>query len=815
MRDLGQDIIYALRQFRRTPGFTATAILTLALGTGANALMFSVIDSVLLRPLPYADASRIIDLSGVDSQGRSSSVSLPNFQDWRAQSRSFSGMAVHQEQSVSLRLPSGEALHTSAVASSASLFDVLGVRPRLGRAFAANEDQAGKPCVAVLSAPLWRESFASDPSVIGKSAAVNGTPCIIVGVMPEGFSFPVRVDRGLWIPLQPTPTLMERGTDFLNAIGRLKPGVTLAVARNELSVIAARLAKAYPNEDAGTGIAATSYLDTVTEGSRPALIALLGAVVLLLLITCANVANLQLARALGRRREFAIRTAVGAAKLRIAKQLLSESLLLAMAGGLAGLALASLSLDAIKRLGADIIPRVSEIQLHVEVCAVVIGAAVLTGILFGLAPIIEAFKQDIERTLRDTASAAGMARHQQRMRDLLVAGQLSLAIVLLAGSGLLLRTLYHLLHEDRGFATEHVLTLQTAVSGNSYKGRDLAAVLYGPELDRIRELPGVEVAGFVTYLPLGNGHSSGSFQIVGRPTPNPGHGPTASINSASEDFFRALGIPLLRGRFFNQADTLNSPRVAVINQELVERHFAGEDPIGKQIAFDDPDSLKHPMTIVGVVTGSRQRTLAKPPEPEIYLCFRQIQPDSLWSDFLLKAIMTYVVRTQSEPTSLSRAITDTIHRMDSGQTVFHVATMDQIVSHSLENRRFTAILLGSFAALALIVAAAGLHALLSYTVGQRRREIAVRIALGARREHVIRGVVGRAVWLYGAGLAIGIAGAIWSGRFLSTMLAGVEPWDALTLGSTTVTLFVVAVLAAWLPARRAAAIDPMQVLRNE
>lgn len=815
MRFLWQDLIYAMRQFRQGPLFAIAAIAILGIGTGANAVMFSIIDSVLLRPLPYGDAARIVDLSGVDAQGRRMSVSLPNALDWQAQTTSFAGMAAYRLQSVSVRLPSGTPIHTVAVAARTGIFNVLGARPALGRGFVSQEDDAGKPCVAVLSAPLWREDFGTSPSVLGAHIAVDGSPCTIVGVMPDGFAFPAELEKGLWIPLQPTSALMNRGTNFLGVVGRLRPGVTMAQAQRELSVIGSRLAKAYPQDNAGTTIVAEPYLATITESSRPALMALFGAVLLLLLITCANVANLQMARALGRQREFAIRSAIGAGRLRIATQLLLESLLLALTGGVAGLALAAFSLDLVKRLGADIVPRANEIQLHAGVCAAVIGAALVSGVVFGLAPLLQTFRQNIEQALRDTALAVSSAPRQQRLRDLLVGGQLCLAVILLAGSGLLLRTLHHLLSEDRGFSARHVLTLQTAISGNSYKGRDLAAVLYGPELDRIRTLPGVRAAGFVTYLPLGNGHSTGSFVIPGRPTPPEGQGPTASINSASEDLFRALGTPLLRGRFFSATDTSGSQRVAIINDELARRYFSNEDAVGKQIAFDDPDSLQHPLTIVGIVRGIRQRTLAKPPEPEIYLSFRQIPRDTLWSDFLLKSIMTYVVRTEYEPATVQHAVESVIHGVDSSQTVFHVATMDQVVSHSLETRRFTTILLGTFAAIALLVAAAGLYALLSYAVGQRRREIAVRIALGARGDHVVRAVVARAVRLYAVSLSIGILGAAGCGRFLSTMLSGVETWDPLALGSAGLVLLAVSILAAWLPARRATAIDPMQVLRGE
>ncbi len=814
MGSFGQDVVYALRQFRRAPGYAALAIAILALGTGANALMFSVIDSVLLRPLPYADASQLVDLNRVDPQGRGGSISLPTFLDIRAQVKSLRAVAAYRGRSVSLRLPSGDAIHIGAIESSANLFDLLGVRPMLGRTFLDDEDQPGNPCVAVLSADIWRERFGGDRAAIGTRFSLDGAPCTVVGVMPSGIAFPPSASDAVWTPMHPSGQLLQRDTDYLNAIGRLQRGVTAQTARNELNVLSDNIVKANSDEK-GTHIGITPYLDTITAESRPALFALLGAVILLLLITCANVANLQLARALGRKREFAIRAAVGAAKGRLARQLLTESLALAAAGGLAGLGLAALSLDALKKWGAEIVPRAREIQLHTEVCAAVIAAAALTGILFGLAPILQAFRQDIERNLRDAATALSGARRQQRVRDFLVAGQLALAIILLAGSGLLLRTLYHLLHQDLGFSAERVLTLQTAIPGSSYKGRDLTAALYGPEIDRLRQLPGVRAVGFVSYLPLSNGYAGASFNIPGRPAADIRHAPNAALNSASEDFFKALGIPLLAGRFFTVEDNQAAPRAAIINDALAKKYFAGENPIGRRIAFDDPEYQKRPLTIVGVVRGSRQRELEQPPETEIYLCFRQIPPDTLWSDFLLKGIMTFAVRSGGNPAGLTKSIENALHSIDPDQTVFHVAAMDEIVSSRLDTRRFTAILLGVFAALALTVAAAGLYALLSYTVGQRRREIAVRIALGARSEDVIRGVVARAMWLYAMGLAAGVVGAVWCGRFLSVMLAGVEPWDAMTLLATAAALFIVSLLAAWFPARRAASIDPMRVLRME
>jgi predicted permease len=387
--------------------------------------------------------------------------------------------------------------------------------------------------------------------------------------------------------------------------------------------------------------------------------------------------------------------------------------------------------------------------------------------------------------------------------------------MLLATSGLLLRTLYHLLQEDRGFNARNVLTLTTNITENAYKDRDLATAVYGPELDRIRRLPGVQSAGVVTFLPLGHGSSSASFILVGQPSVEPQNRPHAALNAASDGYFRALQIPLVRGRFFNGKDTSTTPRVAVINDVLARRYFNGQNPIGHQIAFDDPDSTAHPLTIVGVVRGSRQHALAQPPDPEIYLCYRQIPPDTLWSKFLLRTIMVFAIRTDGDPTALARGVQSEIHQVNSNQTLFFIEPMDNVVAHSVQNRRLILVLLGVFAGLALLVAAAGLYAVLSYGVQQRTRDIAVRMALGARLGDVLGLIVGRASVLYALGLAFGLAGAIISGQLLAKMLVGVRAWDPLTLGASGIVLILVSFPAAWFPARRAASVDPMKALRME
>ncbi len=808
------DLRFALRMLRKNLVFSSVAIATLALGAGANALMFTVIDSVLLRALPYPDSRQLVSIEATSMNGVRGSISLPDYLDIRAQSRSFSNFAAYENRSVSLRLPSGEPVHSAAAAATASLFDVLRVYPMLGRAFTAEDDHPGKACAVVLSSQFWREHFSGDAHVLGRNLAVDGRACTISGVMPDGFAFPSR-DVEFWIALQPAPGTMPRGTNFLDVIGRLKPGAALAVAQTELNVIATRLERAYPDDDKGLGFGAKLYQDRVTGDARPALFALLGAVAVLLLIACANIANLQLARTLVRKREMAIRAALGAGRMRVARQLVTENLLLALIGTGIGVGLAAGSLGLLKRLAADAIPRVHEVSLRPEVCLAMLVVASLSALLFGLAPVWQTARQDIETTLRESAGSLAGSRYQQKFRDLLVIAQLSLAIALLAGSGLLLRTLYHLLHTDTGFVAEHVLTMQTAVSGTEPSDKNLATTVYGPELDQIEQLPGVKEAGFITFLPLSNGHASASFLIKGRPNPDHETGPHASLNAASDDYFRALQIPLLRGRFFERTDTLGKARVAIVNDVLARRYFAGQDPTGKQIAFDDGDFKTNPITIIGVVHGSRQLGLAKPPDAELYLDFRQVPPATLWSQFLLKQIMTYAVRSNGDPAVVANEVQRVIHGVDPAQTIFHVATMQEIVSRSVQSRRLGATLLSAFAGLALIVAAAGLYGVLSYLVTQRRRDIAVRMALGATRHDVVRMIVTRAVVLYTIGLAGGLLGVIWCGHLLSNMLAGVQPWDPVALGVTIAVLIFVAMLAAWFPARRAASIDPYQALRSE
>lgn len=813
MRNMLQDIRGELRRWAKSPILTIVVLLTLAIGTGANAVMFSIIDSVLLRPMPYRDSNQLMALGTINSDGPTDSGSWLNYKDWKAQAQTFSDMAAYDELEEVIEIPNQDPVHVTAVETTTNLFSMLGVRPTIGRDFLRDEDQDGKACVAILSAKFWHHQFDGRNSVLGQKITLNGMVCDIVGVMPEGFSLPPH-EPSIWFPLHPGPAVQSRAIQFLEVLGRLKPSTTKNVARQELDVIGNRLAHTYP-EDRETSISLTPYLQKVTHKARLALLALLGAVGLLLLIACANVANLQMASALARRREFAIRTALGAEKVRLIRQLLTEKLLLAFVATGLGVALAYSSLNLLKGIGADTIPRISEVHIHVEVYFAMLGVAVLTAGVFGLVPVFQVSRQSIEFALRESATSVSGSRSKQALRDILVVSQLSLAILLLASSGLLMRALLGLLHENRGFATEHVLRLQTSPSPNQARGRNLTATLYGPELEKIREVPGVKSAAFVTYLPLAEeaGNTHVGFTIIGQPATND-HS-LALLNSISEEYFNLLQIPLLRGRFFTLQDNLDHPPVAIVNEAFAKKYLGGEDPLNKQFRLGGPDQAALPLMVIGVVGDTRQQTLAMPTEPEIYLSFRQIQPNTIWDNVLLNQIMSVVVRTHSDSAMVSRAVQEAIHQVDPGQAVYHVESMEDVIASSVHDRRLGFSLVAVLAVLALLVACAGVWSVLSYTVGQRTRDIAVRIAMGATRGNLIWMIVFRAIALCAVGLTIGTAGAVLCGYLMRSLLVGISPWDPVALSGTILILLLVTILASLYPALRAASVEPVQALRSE
>jgi predicted permease len=808
------DLRSSLRQLRRAPAFTMMVVLMLALGAGAVALMFSVVYSVLLRPLPFRESERLVTLAAVTPDGKQGSVSLPNFLDWRSQNHSFSEMSAYADQGSSLQTSAGDSTHVHVVAATANLLSMLGVQPVLGRTFAPDEDTPGKPCTLVLSAGVWTRRLGSDREIAGKTVRLDGRPCTVIGVMPQGFSFPESDDELAWITLPPSTASVNRGTGYLSVVGRLKPRVTISQARADLDAVARNLAQAYPDANKDIGIRAVSYRDSITGDVRLALWGLIGAVVLVQLIICSNVGNMQLARALGRTREIAVRMALGARRWRIARQLFVENFLLAMIGAALGLLMAQWALRLLGRLAARVLPRAAEIQVYPQVWLALFVTAAATAVLFGLAPLLQLRRLDIEGALRANARITG-SRGQAWTRDLLVVGQLALAVVLVTGSFVLLRSLYGLLRQDLGFASHHVLIMNTSIVGDRYQKSNLVTAVYGPQLERIRSLPGVEKAGLVTYLPLGFGHTDTIFKIAGSPEVDMQHLPKAAINAASEDYFDALKIPLLHGRFFNEHDELESPRVVVINDSLAHRYFPGQDAVGRQINLPDVAYLGHPLTIVGIVRGSRQQALTAPPQPEMYIPVRQVPPNTLWSQFLLASISTYVVRTAGDPATLTSAVRGAIREVDPEQVLFHVESMDDVVSDFVQDRRLSLVLLSVFAGLALLVAAAGLYAMLAYTVQQRRADIAVRMALGAQRKDILRLIARRALFLNVLGLGLGILGAALGGRVLSAMFFGARPWDLATLLATCGALSLFALPAALVPALRGASLDMLAALRMD
>lgn len=805
-----------MRQFRRSPGFTALVVAMLTLGAGTDALMFSVINSVLFRPLPYADGNRLVQVSSVTASGESTSVSWLNFEDIRKQASAFSDAAAYVVQSSVLQTGAGASgagtsSRVVAVRSTANLLAMLGVAPRLGRVFTPADDQPDQPCAVVLSSPVWSAQFAADPQVTSKSVRIDNQACSIAGVMPAGFAFPDGNHDGVWMVLRPDIT--SRGTGYLTVIARLKDNVSLVQARSELSVVGHRLAEAYPKENEGISVGVRAYRDVITGDISTALWALVGAVILLQVIICANVGNMQLVRAVSRRREIAIRMALGATKRTIARQMLGENLVLALISGVAGIGIAYGLLRLLRTLGANVLPRANEIRLDLVVCLALFATVVAVAVIAALFPLYLAREDKVETVLRENAGSVAGGRGQAWLRDLLVIGQLGLAVMLLFGSALLLHSLYKLLGQDLGFSPASVMTMRTSVSGENYVDANLANALYLPQLERIRQLPGVRAAALVTFLPLSPGHISAAFQVVGRPEADPERPSKAALNAATEDYFKVMGIPLIKGRTFTASDSLGTMRVAVINDALAKSYFENEDPIGKQITFGDPDFIANPLNVIGVVRGSRQQTLGEPPEPEIYFAVRQVPPGSLWSQILLRNIMTYVASTEGDAVAHSNAMRGAIVSVDASTTLFDVRTMDDVVSNVVQNRRLGLVLLAVFAGLALIVAAVGLYAMLSYSVQQRRAEMALRLVLGAPRSNLFNLIAGRALLIDLIGIGIGIVGAVTVGRLIAHLLYGIQPWDPVTLGIACLVLMLITLPAAFVPALRASSVSMLKALR--
>ena len=805
---LGRDLRHSARALRRSPGFTTIAVLCLALGTGANAAIFSVVNTVMLRPLPYPEPDRLVRLYETmrDQAGWQGSVSHANFMDWRAESKSFDALAAYSTGSRNLQgLDVPERVVT--LAATANLPELTGARPIIGRAFTESDDDAGAAPVALLNEDLWRRRFGGSPGIIGQSINLNGTLHTVVGVVPARYDFPVGGDiTAVIVPLVPPANVAgSRGSRSLAVLGRLRAGVTPEQATREMMQIALRLEEQYPGPMANRGVDVVSLRDVTVGRHRETLLVLLGAVALVLLIACANVANLLLARSAARRHEVAVRLALGAGRGLLVRQFLVESALLAVIGTTLGALIAWLALGAMRTLLVGAIPITTTLALDLRVLGFLAGIALLTGVVVGLVPALQISGTRLRENLSDAATKTTATGTQQRFRSALVVGELALSLVLLIGAGLLMRGFYLLQQTEPGLDAENVLTAHVAIPSGTYTPDQITPRLLAPILERVRAIPGVQSAGAVSMLPIQDAWTNFGYAVVGEPAPEPGKAPLAELRVASPGFFESLGIPLRRGRAFTERDGLSGERVIVVNEALANAHFKGRDPIGQQLT----GMGNAPMRIIGVVGDVRQAGLDRAPLREVYFPYQNPQVLGWLSS------MSLVIKTRVEPQSLTSAVGAAVRAVDRDQPVYRVLTMEQIISESLSSRRLSLWLLGVFAGVALILSAAGLYGVISYLVTQRTREIGIRMALGAEAAHVVRLMMGRGAVLIAIGLVLGLVGAFGFTGWLENMLYGVGTRDPITFATIPIVLVGVALLATYIPARRASRLDPTIALRSE
>jgi putative ABC transport system permease protein len=825
MQTLWQDLRYGARMLLKKPGFTAIAVLTLALGIGANTAIFSVVNGVLLRPLPYQEPERLVLLNEYATNFGEMSISYPNFADWRAQNRVFEKIGVYNQQSYNLT-GYGEVERLRAAQMSADLFDALRVRAALGRTYTNDEDKPGANPVVVLSHGLWQRRFGGDASIVGRTLTLNDRGYTVIGVMPPEFRFPTRVE--IWVPaglLSDQDGWNYRGRHpGLFAVARLKPGVTLEQAREDLKLVTAALEKQYPGSNHGHSATLIPLLENFVRDIRRALYVLLGAVGFVLLIACANVASLMLARAASRQKEMAVRTALGAGRWRIARQLLTESVLLALVGGGLGLLIAQWGIGAILALSPEgAIPRVGEIQLDRSVLLFTAAVSLLTGVIFGLAPALQASRADVQEALKETARTATGRRHW--LRSGMVVTEIALTLVLLLGAGLMIRSFFRLQQVNPGFVAESTLSFAVALPEQKYPDTELDKRInfFTQVKEKIQALPGVQSVGVSSGLPLGNNGAQWSFSIIGQPLPSPQQMPSMEFCVADVGYFETMRIPLVRGRFFNEQDNrahlksedlrgkptivqfMAGLRTIVIDEEFARRHWPNEDPIGKQVRMgrdkDDPV-----LTVVGVVGRVKMEGLRNNSERvQGYFPFRQFPLNGL----------VFTVRTQLPPEQLTASVQRQVQAVDPNQPIYDVRTLEQIRAESVAPERLNLTLLGVFAAVALVLALVGIYSVISWSVTQRTHEIGVRMALGARTGDVQRLVVGQGMKLVGAGIGLGLAGALLLTQLMTALLFEVSATDPLTFVSIALLLVSVALLACWLPARRATKVDPLVALRYE
>jgi putative ABC transport system permease protein len=809
LETLARDVRYGARTLRRSPAFTVAIVLVLAVGIGATTAVFSVVDAVLLRPLAYREPGRLVVMlhRGVNP------VSPANFLDWRRESSAFERTGAAESWAPNLS-GGDEAETVPALRMTADVFPMLGVPPMLGRAFLPAEEAPGGDHVVVLGYGLWQRRFGGDAGIVGREITLNGEPYTVVGVMPRTFAFPPFWATGaeVWAPLALADKAANRGGSSLRVFARLKPGVSLAQARAEMAAITGRLEKQFPGTN--RHLVVRTLTDAVAGNVRPALLVLLGAVGFLLLITCSNVAHMLLARAAAREREVALRATLGATRGRLVRQFLTESLLLALAGGAVGMLIALGGMRILVAVSPPNLPRMDTVALDGAALAFVALVSMATGVAFGLAPALQAARQDVGESLKEGARGATEGGHRSRLRRLLVASEFALALVLSAAAGLMIRSFVALARIDPGFDPRGVLTMVVSVTGSREAEPQRRASFYEDLLRQVRAVPGVRAASAINHLPLAGDIWGWPFQVEGRPLPAPGDSPTATYRVVLPGYFEAMGIPILRGRDVAETDRLGVPGVVVVNEWLARRHWPGEDPIGKRIALDDPRRESSWLTVVGVVKNAVRGDWAAAPEDEVFLPYLQTRrylekADSPFS------YMTLVARTDGDAAALAPPIRAVVASMDRRVPVSQVQTMEDVVAQSTAAPRFYLLLLGAFAAVAVLLAAVGIYGVMSYSVSRRTNEIGIRMALGAQPAEVRRLVVGQGMVLALAGAALGMVGALGLTRLMSGLLYGVRASDPATFLAACGFLVAVALAASYFPARRASRINPLAALRHE
>ncbi len=823
------DLKFALRQLRSAWGFATLAIVTLGLGIGANTAMFTVVESVLLRPLPYSNASRLLYIGPADTLGFGTTSYL-NYRDIRDQTQRMAAVGGYSED-VSVVEGRDGSVSVVAPRMTPNLFSMLGAQPLVGRTFTTAEGDSGGPQVALLSEGLWRQSFNADPGVVGHSVRIGGIERTVVGVLPASFHFPDSIgpdiEKGVWLPLQPTQEMLTgRGYHFFNVLGQMRLGVTTAQAQEELDAIAKRIRQADPKEAEGLAFHAASYQQMLTGPVRPVFLALLGALTLVLLIACANVANLLIARCLGRKQEFAVRAALGASRARLVGQLLAEGALLSLLGCGLGAILARLALTALGKLPGGTIPRADLIGMHWTVLLTLAVVATFTTVLSSLLPALLVARTDPQPALQAASRGIGARSVSGKLSGWLVAGEVALSTLLLVGTGLLFHTLWNLEHTRLGFEVDRVTTFTAmpadaagfsnmAVSSDTeHAPVSIATTIYEPTLERVKQTPGVRYAALITAPPLSGFNVGSSFEIVGHPTPA-GHHPGGKVTAASEDYALVMGTPVLRGRMISADDTASTLPVVVVNETFAKKYFAGKDPLQQQIDLGGKDTgMVKPLTIVGVIGDQADQSVGGDVQPLLLIPYQQVPSTSLFYQALLKTVVKFVVKTRGAA-PIAPEMRTVFRQTAPGYALDDFQTMQEAVDANTFNQRLGLYLVASFAGLAIIMVIAGLYGVLAQLVGYRRREIGVRMALGATREGVARMVLREAGVVIGAGLIVGLVMAAIFGRLAKSFLYNVKPTDIGTYFGVALVLLVVGSVASIIPAYRASTIEPMEALRED